>query len=318
MERHERAVPRERAALLQELAKLGATPALTIANPPYTGGDAADWWRQAAKAAILIRQVYFTSPNPKGLYKLGPERASRSMRKGMRGLSRASPQIGIPAGRVALELQFQSAPGQGGRQGLQPRSAWLEFVKLEALAAKQVAAETKIQGVWSWGWPSFSRRRQRPRQACGGVRLALDARPEALRRPEARGRLVRHVAHRGADLAAGRRALHARPAHDPEGRRRSHGGADRRPRLGRQRAAAARGAACAGARRPGDGARGRARDRPRPLRRQRLAVSLPRSPRCISPLADARAIVADRLARDLVKDALPAAAAVEQRRSPSS
>jgi hypothetical protein len=29
-------------------------------------------------------------------------------------------------------------------------------VKLQALAAKQIAAETKIQGVWSWGWPSFS------------------------------------------------------------------------------------------------------------------------------------------------------------------
>src|SRR6476619_6657215 len=142
--------------LLQELAKLGATPAITIANPPYTGGEAADWWREAAKAAILIRQVYFTSPGPKGLYKLGPERASRSMRKGMRGLISRFSEIGIPAGRVALELQFQSAAGQGGRQGLQPRSAWLEFVKLEALAAQQVAAETKIQGVWSWGWPSFS------------------------------------------------------------------------------------------------------------------------------------------------------------------
>ena len=142
--------------LLQELQRLGATPAITIANPPYTGGEAADWWREAAKAAILIRQVYFTSPGPKGLYKLGPERASRSMRKGMRGLISRFSEIGIPAGRVALELQFQSAAGQGGRQGLQPRSAWLEFVKLETLAAKQVAAETKIQGVWSWGWPSFS------------------------------------------------------------------------------------------------------------------------------------------------------------------
>src|SRR3954471_6773202 len=142
--------------LLQELAKLGATPAITIANPPYTGGEAADWWREAAKAAILIRQVYFTSPGPQGLYKLGPERASRSMRKGMRGLISRFSEIGIPASGVALELQFQSAAGQGGRQGLQPRAAWLEFVKLEALAAKQVAVETKIQGVWSWGWPSFS------------------------------------------------------------------------------------------------------------------------------------------------------------------
>ena len=142
--------------LLQELDQLGATTALTIANPPYTGGDAADWWREAAKASILVRQVYFTAPGPKGLYALGPARASRAMRQGMRGLISRFAQIGIPAGRVALELQFQSAPGQGGRNGLQPKSAWLEIVKLQALAAKQVAAETKIQGVWSWGWPSFS------------------------------------------------------------------------------------------------------------------------------------------------------------------
>ena len=109
--------------LLQELAKLGATPAITIANPPYTGGDAAEWWRQAAQAAILIRQVYFTSPGPKGLYKLGPARASRAMRNGMRALVSKFAAIGIPASRVALELQFQSAAGQGGRQGLEPKAA---------------------------------------------------------------------------------------------------------------------------------------------------------------------------------------------------
>jgi hypothetical protein len=142
--------------LLQQLKTLGATPAVTIANPPYTGGEAADWWRQAAQAAILIRQVYFTSPGPIGLMKLGPERASRSMRVGMRALVARFGAINIPANRVALELQFQSAPGQGGRQGLQPKSAWLDFVKLEALAAKQVAADTPVEGIWSWGWPSFS------------------------------------------------------------------------------------------------------------------------------------------------------------------
>jgi len=78
------------------------------------------------------------------------------MRKGMRALVAKFGAINIPADRVALELQFQSAPGQGGRQGLQPKSAWLEFIKLEALAAKQVAADTPIEGIWSWGWPSFS------------------------------------------------------------------------------------------------------------------------------------------------------------------
>jgi hypothetical protein len=143
-------------SLLRALDALGAKTAITIANPPYTGGDAAEWWRQAAQASILVRQVYFTSPGPKALFALGPERASRSMRSGLRGLVAHFGAIGIPAGRVALELQFQSALGQGGRQGLKPKTAWLEIVKLEALAAKQVAAETHIQGVWSWGWPSFS------------------------------------------------------------------------------------------------------------------------------------------------------------------
>ena len=143
-------------SLVQALDALGATVGITIANPPYTGGDAAEWWRQAAQAAILIRQVYFTAPGPKGLNAMGPVLASRAMRRGMRGLVAHFAQIGIPASRVALELQFQSAPGQGGRQGLEPKNAWLEIVKLEALAARQVAAETHIEGIWSWGWPAFS------------------------------------------------------------------------------------------------------------------------------------------------------------------
>jgi len=143
-------------SLVQALDALGATVGITIANPPYTGGDAAEWWRQAAQAAILIRQVYFTAPGPKGLYAMGPVLASRAMRRGMRGLVAHFAEIGIPASRVALELQFQSAPGQGGRQGLEPKNAWLEIVKLEALAARQVAAETHIEGIWSWGWPAFS------------------------------------------------------------------------------------------------------------------------------------------------------------------
>lgn len=149
-------------ALVQELKKLGARPAITIANPPYTGGEAADWWRAVADAALLVRQVYFTSPNSRGLSKLGPVRASRVMRQGLRGLVRHLTEIGIPAQRIALELQFQSVLGQGGREGLRPRSAWLEVVKLEALAAKHVARETAIDSVWSWGWATFSAAGQDP------------------------------------------------------------------------------------------------------------------------------------------------------------
>jgi hypothetical protein len=143
-------------ALLQDLANLGAQPAITIANPPYTGGDAGDWWRAVAKVAILIRQVYFTSPDSKGLYTMGPVLASRTMRDGLRDLVTHLADIGIPAARIGLELQFQSVLGQGGRNGLEPASSWFEIVKLEALAAKQVATEFKIQGIWSWGWATYS------------------------------------------------------------------------------------------------------------------------------------------------------------------
>ncbi len=156
-------------ALLQDLAALGAQPALTIANPPYTGGDAADWWRSVAKVAILVRQVYFTSPDSKGLYRMGPVAASRTMREGLRDLVTHLADVGIPAGRIALELQFQSTPGQGGRNGLQPAPAWFEIVKLEALAAKQVASEFEIQGIWSWGWATYSAAGSdpdKPRAAC--------------------------------------------------------------------------------------------------------------------------------------------------------
>ena len=109
--------------------------------------------------------------------------------------------------------------------------------------------------------------------------------------------------HRGADSPA-RPACAARSAHvrDPEGRRRSHRRADGRRRLRGERAAAAGGAARAGARRRSDGARRRARDRSvdrfggSGSRYRAALAALPGS-----TVADARAIIADRLARDLVE-----------------
>jgi hypothetical protein len=144
-------------AFLKALAALGARPYLSVANPPFTGsGEAAEWWREVSRVAIILRQVYFTSPNAKGLSALGPAAASRTMRSGMRGLVNKLTQIGIPAGRIALQAQFHSSPGLGARAGLQPASAWFEIVKLEAMAAKQVVQEFKIAGVWSWGWATFN------------------------------------------------------------------------------------------------------------------------------------------------------------------
>ncbi len=143
-------------ALVRRLAERGAKVFVTIANPPYTGGDAAQWWRDLAAVAVLVRQVYFTAPNVPQLHALGPVRASRAMRSGMRALVGRFTEIGIPASRVALELQFQSAPGTGGREGLQPRAKWLEIVKLQALAVQRVTRELRTHSIWSWGWATYS------------------------------------------------------------------------------------------------------------------------------------------------------------------
>ena len=139
--------------LLQTLAARGARPFLLLSSAAYTDGEARDWWIQAAKVSDLVREVYF---NGRTLSKLGPTLASRRMRTAFRaGISNLT-AIGIPVGRLGLVVGFQSGPGFGGREGLQPRSAWLEFVKLQTLAAKQVASELGIASVWTWGWGTFS------------------------------------------------------------------------------------------------------------------------------------------------------------------
>ena len=74
----------------------------------------------------------------------------------MRGVIRRFADIGVPRERLGLALGFHSAPGMLGREGLQPLPAWLDYVKWNALAAEQVAAEEGIDSIWSWGWAAFT------------------------------------------------------------------------------------------------------------------------------------------------------------------
>jgi hypothetical protein len=120
---------------------------------PYVGDTAADWWREVAKYGYIVRQMHFNAPY---IYGQGPIRGSRTRRIAMRSAITALTSLGIPADRVGLLLGFQSGPGKGGREGLQPSSAWFEIVKRDALAAKQVAAELGVSTIWSWGWGTFN------------------------------------------------------------------------------------------------------------------------------------------------------------------
>jgi hypothetical protein len=140
--------------LVRRLAAGGAHPALLVHGDPYFGDTAADWWRQVGSSSDIVYEAYYDATN---ITRLGPLVGNRRMRLGMRSFVSTVTALGVPPARVGFMLGFHSAqtPGIGGRQGLQPREAWLRVVKWEALAARQVAADTGAGSIWSWGWGTF-------------------------------------------------------------------------------------------------------------------------------------------------------------------
>jgi len=140
-------------ALLQGLTARGARPFLLLPTAPYTDGDAHAWCLQAAQVADIVPEVYFQAPS---IMNAGSVLGSRRMRVAYRNAIANLTALGVPASRLGIVIGFQSGPGTGGREGLQPTSQWLRFVKLQTLAAKQVAGELGLGTVWSWGWGTFS------------------------------------------------------------------------------------------------------------------------------------------------------------------
>jgi hypothetical protein len=152
-------------ALLTELAARGAHPYLLIASPPYGGDTAGDWWRAVAQVSDIVREFF---PSPPNVAASGPYAGSRTLRVQMRQAVGAFTAMGVPASRLGLMLEFVS--GAYGRNGLKPSSAWFEYVKLEALAAREIAAEVGLPTIWSWGWATYSQKSpfdvDKPAAAC--------------------------------------------------------------------------------------------------------------------------------------------------------
>ena len=223
-------------ALMQGLAAHGARPVLFVSGNPNVAGDAAGWWQQVAQTGAIVYEAYYDA---KRAAALGSLLGSRRMRLGIRSTVALFQSIGITPDRLGIALGFHSGGGQGagGRQGLQPREAWLRVVKWEALAAKQVAADTKLGSVWSWGWGTFgpaSVDPDKPAAAC----VYLWARGlVALRRPGRRRTGLPCVARRRADRLARADPLRAlRGKADPGSRRDPTHSADARPPRGDRRA----------------------------------------------------------------------------------
>ncbi len=146
-------------AFVQGLAAKGAYPELLLPSKPYTGGDAGAWWQQVSQYAELVREIYVPAPST---WKLGPVLGNRTLRMDYRQAVDDFTTIGIPANRVGIMISFATTAGFGGRNNLQPASAWYQVAKWQALAAKQVAAETGIASVWSWGWGEWNAAEQDP------------------------------------------------------------------------------------------------------------------------------------------------------------
>jgi hypothetical protein len=138
--------------LARQLSARGARPFLFVHGNLELSGAAGAWWQQLSASADIVYESYFHAPRT---FALGPVLASRALRVAMRRpLSRLA-ALGIDPARLGLILGFHSKPGTSGREGLQPVGAWLQFVKLNALAARQVADELGIGSIWSWGWGTF-------------------------------------------------------------------------------------------------------------------------------------------------------------------
>ena len=154
-------------AFLQDLAALGAHPVLLVNKSPYAGSaDAVAWWQSVAKVSDVVREVYLPATN---IWPLGPILGNRLLRESYRNAVLDLTSLGIPANRLGIMISFLSHRGVGGRNGLEPASAWFQVVKWEGLAAKHVAKELGLGSVFSWGWQEWNKKEMdpdKPKAAC--------------------------------------------------------------------------------------------------------------------------------------------------------
>lgn len=142
-------------ALMQNMQALGARPFLLIpsSSANTTASGAATFFTTAAQYGDLVHEIYFNAKTVSGQ---GPIVGSRNSRTAFRNRLGAFQALGIPRTKQGIMLGFQSGDNSGGRSGLQPTAAWLQFVKLQSLAALQVNKEAAVGSIWSWGWGTFA------------------------------------------------------------------------------------------------------------------------------------------------------------------
>ena len=144
---------------VSRLAERGGRPALLVSSTPFTGGDAAAWWRSLGQVSDIVLENY---SNANVIWRDGAVKGSRRLRESYRQSAARLFAAHVPPSRIGLMIGFQTGKGAGGREGLKPRSRWFAVAKWQALAAKQVARELRFSHVWSWGWAQRNARSNDP------------------------------------------------------------------------------------------------------------------------------------------------------------
>jgi hypothetical protein len=146
-------------SFVSRLSERGGRPALLVSSEPFTGGDAATWWKAVGAVSDLVLENY---ANANVIWRDGPIDGSRRLRARYRQSAARLLALGIPSSRIGIMVGFQTGAGAGGREGLQPRSRWFSVAKWQALAVRQVARELGLAHVWSWGWAQRDARSNDP------------------------------------------------------------------------------------------------------------------------------------------------------------
>lgn len=144
---------------VSRLAERGARPALLVSSQPFTGGDAATWWKSIAAVSDLVLEKY---ANANVIWRDGAVDGSRRLRTSYRQSAARLLAVGVPPSRIGIMVGFQTGSGTGGREGLTPRSRWFDVAKWQAFAVKQVATELRLSHLWSWGWAQRNERSNDP------------------------------------------------------------------------------------------------------------------------------------------------------------
>lgn len=195
---------------VRRLAERGGRPALLVSSEPFTGGEAAAWWRAVGQVSDFVLEKY---ANANVIWREGAVDGSRRLRTSYRRSAAALLAVGVPPSRIGLIVGFQTGPGTGGREGLQPRSRWFDVAKWQAFAARQVARELKLAHVWSWGWAQRDERSRDPDKTYAACVWLWARDPALCDAPGILGRELDPDRRTGQlDLPAGVRCLYGRSA----------------------------------------------------------------------------------------------------------